>query len=55
MEAATKPTTMTKAIPTLEVSDIQATVLRPRPSPYRGEYLIVRVDDASKDGKCCAA
>jgi len=46
MEAATTPTTMTKAIPTLEVSDIQATVLRPRPSPYRGEYLIVRVDDA---------
>src|SRR5713226_9216371 len=46
METLTTPTTMTNAIPTLEVSDIQATVLRPRPSPYRGEYLIVRVDDA---------
>jgi deferrochelatase/peroxidase EfeB len=32
--------------PALEVSDIQATVLRPRPSPYRGEYVLLRVDDA---------
>jgi Dyp-type peroxidase family len=30
----------------LEVSDIQATVLRPRPSPYRGEYVVLRVNDA---------
>lgn len=33
---------------TLEVSDIQATVLRPRPSPYKGEYVILRVDDAAQ-------
>ena len=32
---------------TLEVSDIQATVLRPRPSPYKGEYVILRIDDAA--------
>ena len=34
--------------PVLEVSDIQATVLRPRPSPYKGEYVILRVDDAAQ-------
>jgi hypothetical protein len=34
--------------PTLEISDIQAIVLRPRPSPYRGEYVILRVDDAAQ-------
>jgi Dyp-type peroxidase family len=33
---------------TLEVSDIQATVLRPRPSPYRGEYVVLRIDDAAQ-------
>ncbi|WP_218583879.1 Dyp-type peroxidase [Pseudomonas akapageensis] len=32
----------------LEVSDIQATVLRPRPSPYKGEYVILRIDDAAQ-------
>jgi deferrochelatase/peroxidase EfeB len=30
------------------MSDIQATVLRPRPSPYKGQYVIVRVDDAAQ-------
>jgi Dyp-type peroxidase family len=35
-------------IPTLEVSDIQATVLRPRPSPYKGEYVILRIDDTAQ-------
>ena len=34
--------------PTLEVIDIQATVLRPRPSPYRGEYVVLRIDDAAQ-------
>ena len=29
----------------LEMSDIQATILRPRPSPYRGEYVVLRIDD----------
>jgi Dyp-type peroxidase family len=32
--------------PAIEVSDIQATVLRPRPSPYKGEYVVLRIDDA---------
>src|SRR5258708_29923976 len=46
MEAISAPTIPATYVPTLEVSDIQATVLRTRPSPYRGEYLIVRIDDA---------
>src|ERR1700733_12598054 len=33
-------------ISTLEVDDIQATILRPRPSSYRGEYVVIRIDDA---------
>ena len=32
----------------LEVSDVQATVLRPRPRPYKGEYLILRIDEATQ-------
>src|ERR1700722_12777709 len=35
-------------VPALEVSDIQATVLRPRPSPYKGEYVVLRIDDAAQ-------
>src|SRR6202030_2358752 len=35
-------------VPALEVSDIQATVLRPRLSPYKGEYVILRIDDAQQ-------
>jgi Dyp-type peroxidase family len=31
--------------PTLDLSDIQATVLRPRPHPYKGEYVILRIGD----------
>ena len=38
----------TTNIPTIEVSDIQATVLRPRPSPYKGEYVVLRIDDAAQ-------
>ena len=34
--------------PTLDVSDIQATVLRPRPRPYKGEYVILRIDDVAQ-------
>src|ERR1700721_252180 len=30
----------------LEMSDIQATVLRPRPAPYKGQYVVLRIDDA---------
>src|ERR1700730_4607646 len=32
----------------LEMSDIQATVLRPRPHPYRGQYVVLRIDDAAQ-------
>ena len=35
------------SVPKLEMSDIQATVLRPRPSPYKGEYL--REQTSSRD------
>lgn len=34
--------------PALELGDIQATVLRPRPAPYRGQYVLLRVDDAAQ-------
>lgn len=34
--------------PTLKLSDIQATVLRPRPSPYKGEYVVLRIDSADQ-------
>jgi len=32
--------------PKLDVSDIQATILRPRPSPYKGEYVLLKIDEA---------
>src|ERR1700731_501245 len=38
----------TTSIPKIEVSDIQATVLRPRPSPYKGEYVVLRIDDGAQ-------
>src|SRR6516225_3672039 len=34
--------------PALEVSDIQATVLRPRPKPYCGEYVLLRIGNAEQ-------
>src|SRR5262249_26356205 len=34
--------------PALETSDIQATILRPRPKPYRGEYVILRIGNAEQ-------
>src|SRR5258708_19895668 len=48
MEALSAPTILANAVPALDVSDIQATVLRPRPSPYKGEHFIVRIDDAAQ-------
>ena len=36
------------SVPQLEVSDIQATILRPRPSPYKGEYVVLRIDNAAQ-------
>lgn len=38
----------TTQIPVVEASDIQATVLRPRPRPYRGEYVLLRLSDADQ-------
>ena len=32
--------------PTLDLQEIQATVLRPRPAPYFGMHVLLRVDDA---------
>ena len=32
--------------PTLELHEIQATVLRPRPAPYFGTHVLLRLDDA---------
>jgi Dyp-type peroxidase family len=34
--------------PELDVNDIQATVLRPRPPSYRGEYVVLRLADAAQ-------
>src|SRR5215470_3984143 len=34
--------------PALETNDIQATVLRPRPKPYCGEYVILRIGNAEQ-------
>ena len=38
----------TTQVPVVEASDIQATVLRPRPRPYHGEYVLLRVGDAEQ-------
>jgi Dyp-type peroxidase family len=40
--------TLSTRSPPLETSDIQATVLRPRPKPYRGEYVILRIGNAEQ-------
>jgi Dyp-type peroxidase family len=44
----TDPTPKASSVPALETSDIQATVLRPRPKPYLGEYLLLRIGDAGQ-------
>ncbi len=33
--------------PTLDLDEIQAIVLRPRPAPYFGTHVLLRVDDAA--------
>src|SRR5215470_11475927 len=37
--------------PTLELHEIQATVLRPRPAPYFGSHVLLRIDDAQAGRK----
>ena len=32
--------------PALDLADIQATILRPRPMPYLGTHVVLRIDDA---------
>src|SRR5262245_2833327 len=32
--------------PALDLAEIQATILRPRPAPYFGTHVVLRVDDA---------
>src|SRR5215471_309280 len=34
------------SVPTLEFHEIQATVLRPRPAPYVGTHMLLRIEDA---------
>src|SRR5690242_3946022 len=36
--------------PTLDLQEIQATVLRPRPAPYFGTHVLLRIDNA-QDGR----
>jgi Dyp-type peroxidase family len=38
----------TTEAPVIEASDVQAIVLRPRPRPYLGEYVILRIGDAGQ-------
>jgi Dyp-type peroxidase family len=40
--------TLSTHSPTLETSDVQATVLRPRPKPYCGEYVVLRIGNAEQ-------
>src|SRR5262252_8178722 len=40
--------TLSTRSPALEMSDIQATVLRPRPKPYCGEYVVLRIGNAEQ-------
>ena len=35
-------------VPAIEASDMQATILRPRPSPYKGEHIVLRIDEAAQ-------
>ena len=35
-------------VSTLDMSDMQATILRPPPSPYKGEYIVLRIDEAAQ-------
>ena len=37
--------------PMLDLHEIQATVLRPRPAPYFGTHLLLRIDDAQAGRK----
>ena len=38
--------TLSTSAPTLDLHEIQATVLRPRPAPYFGAHVLLRIDNA---------
>jgi Dyp-type peroxidase family len=50
IKALTGENLSTKA-PVLELHDIQATVLRPRPAPYFGFHVLLHIDDAESGRK----
>src|SRR5215813_4120609 len=37
-------------VPTLDLHEIQATILRPRPAPYFGTHVLLRIEDV-EDGR----
>src|SRR5262245_65934957 len=48
MQSQSETRTPVAGAPALDLNDIQATVLRPRPRPYTGQYVVLRVDDAAE-------
>src|SRR5262245_28008378 len=38
--------TVPTSAPTIDLHEIQATILRPRPAPYFGTHVLLRIDDA---------
>ena len=46
LSTASSPPPIFRQAPTLDLHEIQATVLRPRPAPYFGTHVLLRVDDA---------
>ena len=45
MSSVEEPTSLSTPAPVLELHEIQATILRPRPAPYFGTHMLFRVDD----------
>ena len=39
--------TVSTSAPTLDLDEIQAVILRPRPAPYFGTHVLLHVDDAA--------
>lgn len=50
MTSTSAPTSASPNLTALELEDIQAGSLRPRPDPYAGAYLVLRIDDR-RDGQ----
>src|SRR6185436_10214273 len=45
MSSVEEPISLSTRAPALELHEIQATILRPRPAPYFGTHMLFRVDD----------